>query len=60
MRYSLAMPYLKNHNAFFDISLGFFIAVLSMFVNLPIVFKLQCAHESGDNFYFKHIFFIGS
>jgi hypothetical protein len=46
MRYSLAKPYLKNDNAFLDISLGFFfIAILVKFrqgytVNLPIFFKL--------------------
>jgi hypothetical protein len=39
------MTYLKNNNAFFDISLGFFIAILARFrqgytVNLPIFFKL--------------------
>jgi hypothetical protein len=40
MRDSLAKPYLKNDNALFDISLGFFIAILARFrqgytVNLP-------------------------
>jgi hypothetical protein len=45
MRYSLAMPYLNNKNAFFDISLGFFVAILARFrqgytVDLPIFFKL--------------------
>jgi hypothetical protein len=46
MRYSLAMPYLKNNNAFFDISLGFLLlGILARFrqgytVNLPIFFKL--------------------
>jgi hypothetical protein len=39
------MPYLNNKNAFFDISLGFFIAILARFrqgytVDLPIFFKL--------------------
>jgi hypothetical protein len=28
MRESLATPYLKNENAFFDISLGFFLIVI--------------------------------
>jgi hypothetical protein len=48
MRYtrSLAMPYLKINNAFFEILLGFFIAIVARFrqsytVNLPIFFKLN-------------------
>jgi hypothetical protein len=31
MRYGLAMPYLKNNNAFFDISLGFLLLYWSSF-----------------------------
>jgi hypothetical protein len=41
MRYSLATPYLKNNNAFFDISLGFFF-------NLPIFSNYTGVPELAD------------